>query len=97
MMERHNIPPIRTGALTLLLALAAICLAVLAVLSLTTAQADLSLAEKALDRFSQDTAFLRTRRWKMRASSGWPNWTQPLPPGRILPPLVRLARTARSP
>ncbi len=56
MMERHNVPPIRSGALTLLIALAAICLAVLAVLSLTTAQADLSLAEKALDRFSQDAA-----------------------------------------
>ena len=41
MMERHNVPPIRSGALTLLIALAAICLAVLAVLSLTTAQADL--------------------------------------------------------
>ena len=37
--------PIRSGALTLLLALAAICLAVLAVLSLATAQADLSLAQ----------------------------------------------------
>ena len=49
MMERHNVPPIRSGALTLLIALAAICLAVLA-------QADLSLAEKALDRFSQDAA-----------------------------------------
>ena len=56
MMERHNVPPIRSGALTLLLALAAICLAVLAVLSLTTAQADLSLAQKSLDRFSQDAA-----------------------------------------
>lgn len=56
MMERHTVPPIRTGALTLLLALAAICLAVLAVLSLTTAQADLSLAQKSLDRFSQDAA-----------------------------------------
>lgn len=55
-MERHTVPPIRTGALTLLIALAAVCLAVLAVLSFTTAQADLALAEKSLDRFSQDAA-----------------------------------------
>lgn len=55
-MERHTVPPIRTGALTLLIALAAVCLAVLAVLSFTTAQADLSLAEKSLDRFAQDAA-----------------------------------------
>ncbi|TCL53866.1 hypothetical protein [Allofournierella massiliensis] len=53
-MERHTVPPIRTGALTLLIALTAVCLAVLAVLSFTTAQADLSLAEKSLERFSQD-------------------------------------------
>lgn len=55
-MERHTVPPIRTGALTLLIALTAVCLAVLAVLSFTTAQADLSLAEKSLERFSQDAA-----------------------------------------
>ena len=55
-MERHTVPPIRTGALTLLIALTAVCLAVLAVLSFTTAQADLSLAEKSLERFARDTA-----------------------------------------
>lgn len=55
-MERHSAPPIRTGALTLLIALVAVCLAVLAVLSFTTAQADLALAQKSLDRFSRDAA-----------------------------------------
>lgn len=40
--------PVRTGALTLLITAVLICLAVLAVLTLTTARADLSMAEKSL-------------------------------------------------
>ena len=40
--------PVRTGALTLLIAAVVICLAVLAVLALATAQADLAMAEKSL-------------------------------------------------
>lgn len=41
--------PVRTGALTLLITAVLICLAVLAVLTLTTARADLSMAEKSLE------------------------------------------------
>lgn len=40
--------PVRTGALTLLITAVLICLTVLAVLTLTTARADLSMAEKSL-------------------------------------------------
>lgn len=40
--------PVRTGALTLLITTVLICLSVLAVLALTTARADLSMAEKSL-------------------------------------------------
>ncbi len=40
--------PVRTGALTLLITAVVICLAVLAVLALATAQADLAMAEKSL-------------------------------------------------
>lgn len=40
--------PVRTGALTLLITTVLICLSVLAVLALTTARADLSMAEKGL-------------------------------------------------
>lgn len=40
--------PVRTGALTLLITTVLICLAVLAVLTLSTARADLSMAEKSL-------------------------------------------------
>lgn len=41
------LPPVRAGMLTLLLTVAMLCLAVLAVLSLETAQADLRLADRA--------------------------------------------------
>ena len=41
------LPPLRAGMLTLLLTVALICLAVLSVLSLETAQADLRLADRA--------------------------------------------------
>lgn len=41
------LPPLRAGMLTLLLTVAMICLAVLSVLSLETAQADLRLADRA--------------------------------------------------
>lgn len=40
--------PVRTGALTLLITAVLICLAVLAVLALATAQADLAMADRAL-------------------------------------------------
>lgn len=40
--------PVRTGALTLLITAVLICLAVLAVLALSTARADLAMADKAL-------------------------------------------------
>lgn len=40
--------PVRTGALTLLMTAVLICLAVLAVLALATAQADMAMADKAL-------------------------------------------------
>lgn len=48
-------PPIRTGTLTILITLVAVCLAVLSVLSFSTAHADLTLAEKSLEHFYQDT------------------------------------------
>lgn len=41
------LPPVRAGMLTLLLTVAMLCLAVLSVLSLETAQADLRLADRA--------------------------------------------------
>ena len=40
--------PVRTGAMTLLITAVLICLAVLAVLALSTARADLAMADKAL-------------------------------------------------
>lgn len=40
--------PVRTGALTLLITTVLICLSVLSVLALTTARADLSMAEKGM-------------------------------------------------
>lgn len=55
-MQPKTHPPIRTGALTLLLTLVAICLSVLSVLSFSTALADLRLAEKSMSRFQQDAA-----------------------------------------
>ncbi len=58
-MQPKTHPPIRAGALTLLLTLVAICLSVLSVLSVlsfSTALADLRLAEKSMSRFQQDAA-----------------------------------------
>nr|WP_317399763.1 hypothetical protein [uncultured Gemmiger sp.] len=51
--------PVRTGALTLLITAVLICLAVLAVLALATAQADLAMAKKALTGL-QDQAAVET-------------------------------------
>lgn len=55
-MHVRTHPPIRTGTLTLLITLVAVCLAVLSVLSVSTAHADLILAEKSLQRYYQDIA-----------------------------------------
>ncbi len=55
-MRPKTHPPIRTGALTLLITLVAVCLAVLSVLSFATARADRDLAQRSLDRFAQDAA-----------------------------------------
>lgn len=48
--------PVRTGALTLLITAVLICLAVLAVLALATAQADLAMADKALSGLQNQAA-----------------------------------------
>ena len=45
--KEHAHMPVRSGALTLLIAVVAVCLAVLAVLAFSTARADLALAEGA--------------------------------------------------
>lgn len=46
----------RTGALTLLITVVLVCMAVLAVLAFSTARADLALADKAMARFQLDAA-----------------------------------------
>lgn len=46
--EQFTHRPVRTGAMTLLITAVLICLAVLAVLSLATARADLAMAERSL-------------------------------------------------
>lgn len=48
--------PVRTGALTLLIAAVLICLAVLAVLALATAKADLAMAERSLAGLQKQAA-----------------------------------------
>lgn len=55
-MKEHTHMPVRSGALTLLITVVAICLAVLAVLAFSTARADRALARRALDRFALDAA-----------------------------------------
>ena len=54
--KEHTHLPVRSGALTLLIPVVAVCLAVLAVLAFTTARADRALARRAMDRFAQDAA-----------------------------------------
>lgn len=55
-MRFRTHPPIRTGTLTILITLVAVCLAVLSVLSFSTSHADLVLAQKSLQRYYQDIA-----------------------------------------
>ena len=55
-MRCRTHPPIRTGTLTILITLVAVCLAVLSVLSFSTSHADLVLAKNSLQRYYQDTA-----------------------------------------
>ena len=55
--------PVRSGALTLLFTVVLLCLAVLAVLSLATAQADAALAQKRLDRLAQAAAERAGQEW----------------------------------
>ena len=52
--KEHAHMPVRSGALTLLIAVVAVCLAVLAVLAFSTARADLALAERAMERLELD-------------------------------------------
>lgn len=47
-MHRQQHQPLRAGAMTILTAVVVLCLAVLAVLALTTARADLAMAERQL-------------------------------------------------
>ena len=54
--REHTHMPVRSGALTLLITVVAVCLAVLAVLAFSTARADRALAQRALDRFALDAA-----------------------------------------
>ena len=54
--KEHAHLPVRSGALTLLIALVAVCLAVLAVLAFSTARADRALAERSMERFALDAA-----------------------------------------
>lgn len=53
-MQKNTRQPIRVGSLTILLTLVALCLALLAVLSLSTARADGALAQKQLLRLTAD-------------------------------------------
>lgn len=55
-MERTARAPLRTGALTLLLTVTAVCLAVLAVLALVTARADLVLARRGAAQLTRTAA-----------------------------------------
>ena len=55
-MERTERAPLRTGALTLLLTVTALCLAVLAVLALVTARADLVLARRGAAQLTRTAA-----------------------------------------
>lgn len=55
-MQLKTHPPIRAGALTVLLTIVAICLAVLSALSFSTALADCRIAKKSLSHFQQDIA-----------------------------------------
>lgn len=52
--KEHAHLPVRSGALTLLIAVVAVCLAVLAVLAFSTARADRALAARAMERFALD-------------------------------------------
>ena len=54
--KEHAHLPVRSGALTLLIAVVAVCLAVLAVLAFSTARADRALAARAMERFALDAA-----------------------------------------
>ena len=53
--QEHGHLPVRSGALTLLIAMVAVCLAALAVLAFSTARADRALAERAMERFVLDS------------------------------------------
>ena len=53
--------PIKLGPLALLLTVITICLTTLAILTLTTARADLRLAEKYAERFRWPEIFTRTQ------------------------------------
>lgn len=52
--REHTHMPVRSGALTLLITVVAVCLAVLAVLAFSTARADRALAARAMERFALD-------------------------------------------
>lgn len=55
-MKHTGRAPLRSGALTLLITVCAVCLAVLAMLALATARADLALAERGAERLARVTA-----------------------------------------
>lgn len=52
--KEHDHLPVRSGALTLLIAVVAVCLSTLAVLAFSTARADRALAIRAMERFALD-------------------------------------------
>lgn len=52
--KEHAHLPVRSGALTLLITVVAVCLAALAVLAFSTARADRALAARAMERFALD-------------------------------------------
>lgn len=82
--------PVRSGALTLLITVVAICLAVLGVLAFSTARADWALARRALDRFELDAACEnQAQEWLARvdealaAGDPLPDGAQPDETGRL--------------
>ena len=69
--QQADPPPLRAAALTLLLAAVIICLALLGVLCLATARADLALAERQLSTVYDDlTAEIVGAQWYREADQG---------------------------
>mgnify|MGYP001776531668 FL=1 len=80
--REHTHMPVRSGALTLLITVVAVCLAVLAVLAFSTARADRALAQRALDRFALDAA-CENEAWRWLAEADEALATDTELPGQV--------------